>query len=141
MSFHTLIPSIVIIVDAACHNSPSFLFHRSGFNMCNETDYFYTLDNTNTLTFTDKGLKYYRALFAKAGINIRHIATLNQFENAVKASEPYLESHIYDRHKKRLSLESKTLIAILDGDQDKTNTLLDKIKRKKELGLSVLKGQ
>ena len=108
--------------------------------MNNETDYYYRLDETGTLTFTDKGLKHYRALFAMTGINIHKITTLKQLDNAIEASEPYVETNIYNRYKNKQSLDSKTMIAILDGNQDKTNALLERLKRKNELGLNVLKG-
>jgi len=105
-----------------------------------ENDYFYKLDDSKTLTFTDEGLKYYRALFAMAGINIHWITTESEFNNAVKRSKPYLENHLYGRHLKNKSLESQALIAILNGNQDKVDEYFEKLKRKKKLGLNVLKG-
>ena len=109
-------------------------------NNTDDDDDYYSIDETGLLVFSDAGLKYYRALFGKPGINIHQITSLNVFNNAIEASEPYLESHIYDRHKKINSLESRTMIAILDGNQVKVDEYLKKLKRKKELSLNILKG-
>lgn len=106
----------------------------------NQDTRYYRVNENNELNFTDIGLKHYRALFAKTGINIHEINTINKLKNAIEASEPYREDHIYNRAKKQNSLDSRTLVAIIDGDHDEFERNITKLKRKKELNLNVLKG-
>jgi len=102
--------------------------------------HYYDINEHDEIKFNPTGLKYYRALFAKVGINIHQITTLDGLNNAIKASEYYREDHIYNQAKKRNSLESMTLVAIIDGDQAEVEKNIAKLKRKKELNLNVLKG-
>ena len=83
-----------------------------------ENNTYFSVNSEGQLTFTEQGIAEYRSYFGKAGIDIRTIRTLDDFERARQAALPFFEARLLAKVKTgEKTLERRLLIAIAEGNQ------------------------
>ena len=83
-----------------------------------ENDTYFSVDSEGLLTFTEQGIAEYRSYFGKAGIDIRTIKSLEDFQRARQAASPFFEDRLVAKVKTGdKTLERRVLIAIAEGNQ------------------------
>jgi len=59
--------------------------------------YFYLLDDCGNIRFTREGLDHLSPLFELAGIDIKNVRTMQDYQQARKQASPYFLQHLSDR--------------------------------------------
>jgi hypothetical protein len=77
----------------------------------------YVVGTDGRITFSPAGRAFYTAYFGYAGIDIRAIRTLADFERAGRAAFPFLFAFMGEHLRKGAqTLETRVLLAIVEGD-------------------------
>ena len=100
----------------------------------------YYLYKDGSFRFTQKGIIYYRPGFAHIGIDIRSIKTLDDFTHAIRQSRRYESNDItksLDSCKDQL--QADVLRAVLTGNYEESDRLMNKIKKRTSIGLRIVK--
>ena len=63
-------------------------------------NHYYLIDEAGRLCFTQEGVRNLRPYFAKAGIDIRNINTLNAYNNAREQASPFFTEWLAERSSK-----------------------------------------
>jgi len=82
------------------------------------------------LTYTEAGLKLFRPMFARAGINIHDIKTLDSHLRAEDACEGFLVDYMMEHAPKSESLGLRMFGQILNGNSEEASRLDAILKRK-----------
>jgi hypothetical protein len=83
-----------------------------------ENNTYFSVDSEGRLTFTEQGIAEYRNYFGTAGIDIRTIKTLEDFQRARQAASPFFEDRLVAKVKTGdKTLERRLLIAIAESNQ------------------------
>jgi hypothetical protein len=103
-----------------------------------ENNPFFSIDRVGQLTFTEQGIAEYRGYFGKAGIDIRTIRTLDDFQRARQAASPFFEDRLLAKVKTgEKTLERRLLIAIAEGNQAEIKRL-ERLIEAKENGMTAI---
>ena len=103
-----------------------------------ENNTYFSIDSEGLLTFTEQGIAEYRSYFGKAGIDIRTIKTLEDFQRARQAASPFFEDRLVAKVKTGdKTLERRVLIAIAEGNQAEINRL-ERLLNAKEKGITAI---
>lgn len=103
-----------------------------------ENNTYFSVDSEGQLTFTEQGIAEYRSYFGKAGIDIRTIKTLEDFQRARQAASPFFEDRLVAKVKTGdKTLERRVLIAIAEGNQAEIKHL-ERLLNAKEKGITAI---
>lgn len=103
-----------------------------------ENNTYFSVDSEGQLTFTEQGIAEYRSYFGKAGINIRTIRTLEDFQRARQAASAFFEDRLLAKVKTgEKTLERRLLIAIAEGNQAEIKRL-ERLIDAKENGMTAI---
>ena len=99
----------------------------------------YHVDESGRLTWTEEGVEQYRKRFARFGIRVEAIHTLEDFQSALALSAAGLNDHLVAiaRHGPR-SLERNLLMAFAKQDQSEYQRLYALLEKRNRLGLRVV---
>ena len=81
---------------------------------------------TGALRLTSSGIEKYRSRFARAGIDVNQIKTVDQFNRAIEKSLREVLMHDWAKElRKKLppSIDRNWVVAILEGDWDESDRL------------------
>ena len=81
---------------------------------------------TRALRLTSSGIEKYRSRFARAGIDVNQIKTVDQFNRAIEKSLREVLMHDWAKElRKKLppSIDRNWVVAILEGDWDESDRL------------------
>ena len=104
-----------------------------------ELEPLYHRDKSGHFTLTEKGIEQYRKRFARFGLRVEAIHTLEDFQNALELSAAGLNDHrvAIASHGPR-SLERNLVVAFARGDEVEYLRLLHLVERRNTLGLRVV---
>ena len=104
-----------------------------------EREPLYHRDKSGHFALTERGIEQYRKRFARFGLRVEAIHTLEDFQNALELSAAGLNDHLVAiaSHGPR-SLERNLLVAIARGDDAEYQRLLRLVERRNTLGLRVV---
>ena len=103
-----------------------------------ENNTYFSIDSEGQLTFTEQGIAEYRSYFGKAGIDIRTIKSLEDFQRARQAASPFFEDRLVAKVKTGdKTLERRVLIAIAEGNQAEIKRL-ERLLNAKEKGITAI---
>ncbi|MCB1778724.1 MAG: hypothetical protein KDJ34_01265 [Candidatus Competibacteraceae bacterium] len=104
-----------------------------------EREPLYHRDESGHFTLTEKGIEQYRKRFARFGLRVEAIHTLEDFQNALELSAAGLNDHrvAIASHGPR-SLERNLVVAFARGDEVEYLRLLHLVERRNTLGLRVV---
>jgi hypothetical protein len=106
-----------------------------------EREPLYPLDESGHFTLTENGIERYRKRFARFGIRVEAIHTLEDFQNALGLSEAgFIDERVERARKGPPCLERRRLIAVIEGDEPTTQRLTALVKKRNRFGLSLIKG-
>ena len=81
---------------------------------------------TGRIRFTEEGLRELGPYFARAGIDVRSIATLDSYLAARRVAVPYLIEHLRSvAANGRMTPARQALVAVVEGRYDAAWELLD----------------
>ena len=99
---------------------------------------YFSVGKHNELKFTEQGIDEYRSYFGKAGIDIRTIKTLEDFQRARRAASPFFEDRLLAKVSKgEKTLERRLLIAIAEGNNEASNRL-ERLLDAREKGITTI---
>ena len=82
---------------------------------------------TGRIRFTEEGLRELGPYFARAGIDIRSITTLDSYLAARRAAAPYLMEHLRSiASYGRMTRARQALLAVIEGRYDATLELTER---------------
>jgi len=99
------------------------------------------LERNGVFTLTEAGIEKYRQRFARFGIRVEALRTLEDFQNALVCSTAGFFDELVDMASNGPpSLERKLLIAVAKGDNHEFQRLNALATARNRLGLSLIKG-
>lgn len=103
----------------------------------NESDKAWYLESSDgKITWTAEGLKELRAHFARAGIDIRTVRTREQLDATWHQALPYLQDTLIGiACNGPMTIERQALLAIATGELDEADRLIERLRRRTQLGL------
>lgn len=85
---------------------------------------YFSVNSEGQLNFTEQGIAEYRSYFGKAGVDIRNIKSLEDFQRARRAASDFFDNRLVEKVKKgEKTLERRLLIAIAEGNEEETQRL------------------
>lgn len=97
----------------------------------------YCLEDVETgrIRFSEEGLRELGPYFARAGIDIRSLATMKSYLAARRAAAPYLIGHLRSiATNGRMTPERQALLAVVEGRHDAAWELLERARTGREDG-------
>jgi hypothetical protein len=106
-----------------------------------ELEPLYHRDKSGHFTLTEKGIEQYRKRFARFGLRVEAIHTLEDFQNALALSQAgFIDELVEIAREGPPCLERRLLMAIIRGDEPTTRRLTALVEKRNRLGLSLIKG-
>lgn len=105
------------------------------------SDEYVTLYTDGSVIFSELGIEKYRALFGRAGFDIRKIRNVPTFHDAMRAIGPYELDDLkktFTQNGQWYQAESRLLEAVLARDESAVNLLSDQLQRRKKAGLKLI---
>ena len=104
-----------------------------------ESEPLYHLDKDGHFAFTEKGVERYRKRFARFGIRVETLHTLEDFQHALVLSHAaFIDELVAIARNGPRSLERNLLIAVARGDKAEYQRLLRLVERRNALDLRVI---
>ncbi|MCB1778165.1 MAG: hypothetical protein KDI50_12095 [Candidatus Competibacteraceae bacterium] len=104
-----------------------------------ESEPLYHRDKSGHFAFTERGADQYRKRFARFGIRVETIHTLEDFQDALALSQAaFIDELVAIARNGPRSLERNLLIAVARGDKAEHQRLLRLVKRRNALDLQVI---
>jgi hypothetical protein len=103
-----------------------------------ENNTYFSVDREGQLTFTEQGIAEYRSYFGKAGVDIRTIKTLEDFQRARQVASPFFDDRLIAKVKTGdKTLERRLLIASAEGNLAEIQRL-ERLLDAKEKGITAI---